>query len=185
MRIISSFVVFSIVLLSSGWLPKSLPVHIKGQLKSNPKYEWNNVDNLQVLVKGDGNLLAKAITKKGGNFEITFTSNKEKYFEFYCTGLGIDTLLLECVTSFESDSPEMIFYLPANYRKNVLGQVICIKCNKADKVYKIVYNNSPIVTRIVNSKGDTSYSPLNKGKYYAGCIAGPAKYYCDRDHVKF
>jgi len=161
------------------------PVHITGHIKKNPKNTSVHIEHLFVFVKGDNKVLAKTFTDEKGNFKMTFTPEKEKSFDFYCNSIGIDTLLLGSVTTFESDTPEMTFYIPGQPRRNSLGKVICLKCKRTDKVYKIEYSDAPVVTRHISKSGDTTYSPIYKGTYQESCIVGPAKYFCDRDKVKF
>jgi len=161
------------------------PVIITGHLKKNPKDTSAYIENIVVFVKGDNKLLAKTLTDRKGNFTITFTPKDEKSFDFYCTGLAVDTLLLSSVTSFESDTPEMTFYIPGLHKKTSLGKIICPKCKRTDKVYKIQYSSMPVMTRLISKSGDTTYSPVYKDTYQESCIVGLAKYYCDRDKVKF
>jgi hypothetical protein len=161
------------------------PVTITGHLKKTPKANSAFVDRLMVFVKGDNKILAKVLTDEKGDFEITFIPQKEESFDFYCTGLGIDTLLIASVTTFESDTPEMTFYIPVQLKRNFLGKVLCPICKRTDKVYKIHYGDAPVMTRHIRKTGDTTYSPIYKGTYQESCIVGPAKYYCDRDKAKF
>jgi hypothetical protein len=168
-----------------GFRQFSLPVTITGHLKKNPKDKSAFVQSVVVFVKGDNKILAKTLTDNKGDFTITFTPKKEKSFDFYCTGLGIDTILISSVTRFESDTPEMTFYIPGQLKRNALGKVLCPICNRTDKVYKIQYGDAPVMTRHISKSGDTTYSPIYKGTYQESCIVGPAKYYCDRDKVKF
>ena len=68
------------------------------------------------------------------------------------------------------------------------SKTICPKCNKADKVYKIIYSDG-IPDHFDD---DTKVHKQNEnpniidGEYYAGtCIVGVAKYFCNRDKVEF
>jgi hypothetical protein len=79
----------------------------------------------------------------------------------------------------------MIFYIPGRPKRNGAGKVICLKCKRADKVFKIEYSDAPVASRHINNNGDTTRNPIYKGRYQENCIAGPAKYFCDRDKVKF
>lgn len=72
-----------------------------------------------MFVKADNKVLAKTLTDDKGDFTITFTPKKEKSFDFYCTGLGIDTLLLSSVTTFENDTSEMTFYILDNTKRTL------------------------------------------------------------------
>ena len=65
--------------------------------------------------------------------------------------------------------------------------MLCPKCRKADKVYKIRYGDGlPLSTRHISESGDTTYSPIVNGHYNAGtCLVGVATYYCHRDRIKF
>jgi hypothetical protein len=169
----------------TGFRDLSLPVTIKGHLKNNYKDASPYTDGILVFVKGDHKILAKSFTDTKGDFEISFTPNMERSFDFYCTGVGIDTLLIESVSTFESDTPEMTFFIPGKIKRNILGSVICPLCKHSDEVYEIRYSDAPVFTFNVNKSGDTTYSPIYKGKYQAGCLVGPASYYCSRDKVKF
>mgnify|MGYP000954310805 FL=1 len=163
------------------------PVHIKGHLKRNPKDTSAYVEGIAVIIKGDNKVLAHTFADRQGNFEITFIPDKEKSFDFFVFGVAVDTMLIGSVKTFDSDTPEMTFYIPALRKKNFIRQILCPKCNKADKVYKIRYGDGlPLSTRHISESGDTSYSPIVNGHYNAGtCIVGVATYYCDRDKLKF
>lgn len=174
-----------VVLLILSFKNVSNPVFINGHLKpKNPELE-NDIVGLKIFVKADGKIVAENYTDKNGDFNLTFTPEKEKSFDFFCSGIGIGTILLKSVTDFESDNIEMNLDFTAKYKKTFLGKVICLKCKKADKVYEIEYSDPPIVTHKINKPGDTIYSKIYKNKYREGCIAEPAKYYCERDDVKF
>ena len=163
------------------------PVHVTGHLKRNPKDTSAYVEAIAVIVKGDNKILAQTFTDRQGNFELTFTPDKEKSFDFYCYGLAVDTLLIASFRTFESDTPDLTFYIPGITKKNFLGQTLCPKCKKADKVYKIRYGDAlPVVTKQVSENDDITYSRIVDGHYNAGsCIGGVATYYCDRDKVEF
>ena len=182
------FLTTAYVLLATlffAFKPFSLPVNITGHIKKNPKDSSVYPAFLTVFVKGDKKILAKSFTDSDGNFKMTFTSGKEKSFDFFCTGVGIDTLFIKSVTTFDSDMPDMTFYVPCIVKRNALGKVICPKCNQADKVFSIEYGDPTYVYHI-SKAGDTTYSPFYKGMYQAGTdVVEPAKYYCDRDKIKF
>lgn len=162
------------------------PVYISGKLIKSSSEDAGYVAHVIVFVKGANKVLARTITDDKGKFELSFTPADEKSFDFYCTSVGIDTILLASVTSFESDTPTMTFLLPAKPIKNKFGKVICPLCRKSNKVYTIIYGDNPLVRIQINERGDTTYSPIVNGKYYSGsCAGGPAGYYCDRDKIKF
>lgn len=179
---ISTILVATLLL---GFRHLTNPVTITGHLKKNPKDSSAFVDRVLVFVKGDNKILAKVLTDEKGDFELTFTPKKEKSFDFFCTGLGIDTLLIASVTTFESDTPEMTFYIPGQVKRNAFGKVLCPICKRTDMVYKIQYGDAPIMTRHISKTGDTTYSPIYKGTYQESCIVGLAKFFCDRDKAKF
>ena len=164
------------------------PITITGHLKKNPKDSSGFVEWVTVFVKSDNKILAKVLTDNKGDFKLTFTPENQKSFDFYCTGVGLDTLLISSVKTFESDTPEMTFYIPGLRKKNSLGKTICPKCNKADKVYKIVYSDGipdhfDDDTKVRKPNANPN---IIDGEYYAGtCIVGVAKYFCDRDKVEF
>jgi hypothetical protein len=162
-------------------------VQITGHLKRNPKDTSAYVEGISVIVKGGNKILAQTFTDRQGNFELNFTPDKEKSFEFYCYGLAVDTLLIASVRTFESDTTDLTFYIPGITKKNFFGQTLCLKCKKADNVYKIRYGDAlPVVSIRVSENGDTTFSRIVNGHYNAGsCIGGVATYYCDRDKVEF
>jgi hypothetical protein len=173
-------------ILISSFSINTIRVHINGHLTKNPKGSNAHIEHLNVFVKGDDKVLAQTVTNEKGDFNMTFTPEKEKSFDFYCSGVGMDTLLLSSITSFESDSPEITFSIPAAIKKDAAGKAICMKCHQTDEVYSIVYGLVQVVTRKKDAKGKIIYSNIANGKYYAGtCINGIATYYCDRDKVKF
>jgi hypothetical protein len=131
--------------------------------------------------------LAHTFADRQENFQVIFTPYKEKSFDFFVFGVAADTMLISSVKTFDSDTPCMIFYIPPLRKQNILGQMLCSKCNKADKVYKIRYGDGlPVATRHISEGGDTTYLPIVNGHYNAGTyIVGVATYYCDRDKIKF
>ena len=171
--------------LLAGFRHFSLPVTITGHLKNNYKDTSSYTERVLIFVKGNRKILAKSFTNRKGDFEISFTPDNERHYDFYCTGLGIDTLLIASITTFDSDTPEMTFFIPGKIKRNVFGKVICLICKHTDKVYEIRYSDAPVFTFNVGKTGDTTYSPIYKGKYQAGCLVEPATYYCSRDKVKF
>jgi hypothetical protein len=174
-----------IATLFFGFKPLTYPVEITGHIKKNPKDTSAYIEHLTVFVKGDKKILAKTLTDNRGNFRLSFTPMKEKSFDFFCTGIGIDTLLIKSVTTFDSDEVEMTFYVPGEVKTNAFGKIICPKCKRTDKVYPIEYG-FPTYVSYVDKNGDTTFSSIYKGKYQAGnCSVTPAKYYCDRDKIKF
>lgn len=79
----------------------------------------------------------------------------------------------------------MTFYLPCEPKKDSLGKIICPKCHKADKVYPIEYG-APVYVRNANKHDNPSNKKISLGKYEAGtCTVSAARYYCDRDNIKF
>jgi len=113
-----------------------LPITITGHLKKNPKDTSAFIQNVVVLVKGDNKILSKTLTDNKGDFTITFTPKNEKSFDFYCTGLGIDTLLLSSVTTFESDTPEMSFYIPVQHKKTLSVRQYAQNANELTRFIK-------------------------------------------------
>lgn len=152
----------------------SHPVNIKGHLKKNPADTSADINAVTVFVKADDKKLAEAVTNDKGDFEMSFTAGDEKSFDFYCSAAGIDTLLIASFKHFESDTPEITFFIPGERKKNLLGKIICPKCKKADKVYTIVYEGSGSDKWKAADEKEERPSP---GK--------PAKYYCERDKVEF
>jgi hypothetical protein len=159
------------------------PIKITGHLKLNPKDTSSYIGGITIILKGDNKILTQTFTDKKGDFELTFTPNTEKSFNFFCYGLGVDTLLVESVKTFESDNPEMNFYIPASRKKNSKGNTICPICNKADKILIIDYG---MFASKYSKKEKKFITEVSKGHINAGtCIVGIARFFCERDKVKF
>ncbi|CAM4020193.1 Hypothetical transmembrane protein [Flavobacterium branchiophilum] len=182
---IKYIILIFVVLLILSFKNIKNPVFINGHLKPKNAILKNDIVGLKIFIKADGQILAESYTDKNGDFNLTFTPENEKSFDFFCSGIGIGTILLKSVEKFESNNVEMNLNYTAKYKKNILGKVVCLKCKKTDKIYEILYSDSPIVTRKINKFGDTIYNKIYKNKYREGCIVEPAKYYCERDDVKF
>jgi hypothetical protein len=176
-------ILLSIFLL--GFTPGTHIIQIHGHLRESHGPLSGYITFINVFVKGDDKILASTQSDDKGDFILSFDRNNVTTFDFYCSGAGVDNMLIASVPKIESEMPEMTFYIPGRYNKNVLGRVICPKCKKADKVYKISYGDAPVFTRRITKSGDTTYSSIYKGTYQAFCMQGPANYYCDRDKVKF
>jgi hypothetical protein len=166
-----SMFLFAQVVISGG--PSTLPVTIKGHIKPNPSDPAWDVKHLHVYVKGNNKILGKAITNNHGDFKLTFTPKDEKTFDFYCTADNSATLLIASITTFESDTPEMFFYVPIKLQLNNKGQVICPKCKKVDKVFKIIFSHPP------------GYDDLVKKGVIDTTIHHQGIYYCSRDNLSF
>ena len=167
-------------MLLFGFRLSTNPVYITGHIKKNPKDTLDYVAHLNVFVKEGNKVLAKTQTDAEGNFELAFTPKKEKSSDFYCFGVSIDTLLIASVTTFDSDTPEMTFFIPNIYLTNKLGKIICPKCKKSDRVHQLFYSKEICIV------GDTTHYTVIKGKTKPGHnYLEVAKFHCDRDKVNF
>ena len=187
MRLSKFIALIFVATLYFGFKPLTNPVSITGHIRKSPIDTSAYIEHMYVTVKGNNHILAKTMTDDKGDFFVTFTPTDEKSFDFFVNGVTTDTLLIGSVRTFTSDTPDITFYIPAATKKNLFGQTICIKCNKADKVYRIRYGDGlPLSSMHISDNGDTTYSPIVNGRYNAGtCIVGIATYYCDRDRVQF
>jgi hypothetical protein len=118
-------------------LMPTFPLYITGHIRNATANSHSKLNGLVVLVKGDGKLLAKSVADTKGNFNMTFTPERQKRFNFYCTRPGCDTLLIGSFTAFDTDSEEMTFYVPLIEKKYTSGMVLCPDTKKADKVRKV------------------------------------------------
>jgi hypothetical protein len=180
-------IVFLIFITISSLKPWTNPIYITGHLKSNHIDTAIHLEKLYLVVKGDKKVLAKTKILKSGKFEMSFTPRTEVSFDFYCVGIGVDTIMIASVTSFVSDTPDVTFYLPARTKKNTAGQVVCLKCNKSDKIYSISYSDhQPITKNYLNSAGAIMQSiAVNKDFTNDRNYYKLATKYCDRDKVEF
>jgi len=162
---------------SFGFSNSTNPIYITGYLKNGSTDTSLSLSSIPIIVKGDGKTLARARTNKKGVFEVSFVPGKEKSFDFFAITDSFDTILLASVKIFENDTPTMTFFLPAKAKRNAFGQTLCPKCKKTDKTFKIAYGDGlPTGEIVIKENGDTIYSPIVNGKYYAGhCLVAMAK----------
>ncbi|QDK81234.1 hypothetical protein EXU85_22535 [Spirosoma sp. KCTC 42546] len=163
----------------------SNPITVKGHVINNYKDSRVYVAGLSMFVKVSGRIVSQSTTDSNGDFSLRFTPT-DKSSDFYCAGVGTDTLLLDSIERIEKDNVELTFHIPNAVKKDAFGKVYCPKCKRTNKVYPICYCDPPITVRRISSTGDTTYSRIYKGEYQAGTdVVGAAKYYCDRDKVQF
>ncbi len=96
-------------------------------------------------------------------------------------GVSTDTLFLGTVALGQE---RIQLPVPAPSRSNILGQLICPKCHRADKTARIIVGDPPMV-RMVITKGDTSYTNIVKRRMYVGCLDRGSRGYCSRDQINF
>ena len=89
----------------------SYTVELTGRLKKRPGDMHNEIGHVTVFVKGKNQVLGKAISNSKGVFHLSWNDNNAKAFYFYCV-FDNDTLLLAKISKFESDKPDLTFFLP-------------------------------------------------------------------------
>ncbi len=117
MRLSTFFLIIILFVVLNGFTSSSHPVYITGYLKTNTKDSKLILDKITVFIKGDNKILAKSVTNRNGRFEISFIPKNEKSFDFYCVGIGSDTLFLQSIKKFESDTPTILFQIPTDYKR--------------------------------------------------------------------
>src|SRR3569623_982263 len=170
MKPLAAIFIITCCLLAFSFRHATNPVYITGHIKDNPdELSQGFYQNINVFAAKGKKVVGKATADGNGDFELVFTPTQNDTFDLYCYGFALDTVLLTSITSFDRDNPEMSFYIPAKPIKNFFGKVICPRCKKADKIYKIMHSITPVVTMKTNSNGDTTYSPLYKNTYQDNC----------------
>ena len=162
------------------------PATIHGQIKQNSGDTSGYIGGLGVFIKIGNRISDHATTDAKGNFTLTVHEMTGERVNLFCCGIGMDTLLLYSMTKFSESDKHCVFYLPAKIKKNIFGKVYCPICHRTDKVYKILYSDNPAYVIRTAKNGDTIYSPIYRGTYQAKtCINAVARYFCDRDKIKF
>lgn len=110
MRVFTTIIIFLISTLLLSFAKNTNPVTITGHVKFRDTSI--NIRTMLIVVRGNNKVLARAYTNANGDFNITFTPKNERLFKFYCSGPAIGTELIGTVKTFESDTPEMTFYVP-------------------------------------------------------------------------
>jgi hypothetical protein len=166
-----------------------ITVNISGQLK--PKKSETNIIGLKILIKSNNKIIAKTYTDSFGKFKFKLIPKDEKEFDFFCSGIGSDTLFLKRITHFENDSISLKISIPIKYKRKFLGKTICPICKRSDSVFKIKYLNlNPVIITnaeiIKTHKGELLKLPkrekYKQEKYIPTEIS---KYTCVRDNINF
>jgi hypothetical protein len=131
-------------------------ISLTGHLRGLPK----NL-HYSIAVFGDGRYLNSSQPYGKDGFTLDFSDSREKAFDFYFRPSKGDTLLLASIKIFESDEPDINFYLPKLLGNN--SDIRCPACKSRDKVYKLIYPKDDLKQFTTTSK----------------------KYYCARDKTKF
>lgn len=178
-----SLILVTIILLSFTYDQNSMKIY--GQLK--PRKPEINVSGLKILVKTNNLILAETLTDTFGKFKLIFIPKANDTINFYCTGIGKDTIFLKRIINIKTDSLNLAFSLPVKYKLNLKGKVICPICKKSDKVLKLIYiNTNPYIA--VGAKEtdqgliDVSNVKLKQEKYTPIELS---RYSCKRDSIKF
>ncbi|MTH14501.1 hypothetical protein [Flavobacterium sp. LC2016-01] len=142
---------------------------------------------MKILVKTNNLISAETVTDTFGKFKLILTQKTNDKIDFYCTGIGNDTIFLKRVLNIQSDSLNLAFLLPLKYKLNLKGKVICPICKKTDKVVKIIYiNTNPYIAvgvkKTDNGLYDMSNVELKQEKYTPVELS---RYSCKRDVIKF
>lgn len=174
-----SFLILLLILFIVGtsFSCLNLPMVLTGHLKKNPSAASAYTNGVTIFVKAGNTKLAETVTDSKGNFTISFTPAGEESFDFFCTAADIDTLLIASYDRFESNTPEITFYIPGIHKKNLFGKVVCPKCKKTNQVYDIVYTGKQV-------SGSTETSDNKQPKEEASSKK-LAKFYCERDKIEF
>ncbi len=170
----------------TSFLALSNSLYLSGTLYFSDKQPYADAAILTIFIKADNKVIASDNVDKEGHYKINFIAGNETSFDLYVTGFGMDTLFIKSFTGFDSDNVTFDISFPISYKKTI-GQITCPKCNKATKVYKIIYGDAPKY-KILITKSDTIYSPIVNNKYYAGtCLKSliSPEWYCDRDKISF
>jgi hypothetical protein len=108
---------------------------------------------------------------------------KEEY-DIFLSMIGVDENYLTTIKKESCQQTDFVF--PKKYDVK-FGFARCPKCQKRDKVYKLVYGNEQLVTVNIHKK-DTTYSPMVGREYYMGtCVTSDfnPEWHCERDKIKF
>jgi hypothetical protein len=139
----------------------------------------------QITIKNKKEIISRINSDKDGLVSISRTIMKDfKDYDLYLTTIGVNGTYLTTINS-KTTTPIQI-NLPKKYIMR-LGKAICPKCNKISKVFKVAYNDPPIVV-IKIEQGDTVYSPIFKGKYYMDTDVTndlDPKWYCEKDDILY
>ncbi|HLG38177.1 MAG TPA: hypothetical protein VI461_00865 [Chitinophagaceae bacterium] len=156
MRKIVAITIFVFAVVSAGFKNYSNPIHITGKLERHPLDKKERI--FQIIVKGDANIVAKTNTTITGDFELSFTPAKEKYFDFFYVDskLKADTIFLTSYTQFKSDVLQLTFFTSKKYHVDDDDNVVCPKCGQSGDI---------------SSTGNTS--------------SHSGYYYCAKDRIKF
>ena len=175
-----------IIVINTSLMPLNNQVHISGKFYSDDKKVSDQFVGLQFFVRTDDKIIYQSFVLLDNTYEMTFNHESKKTYDFFVYGIGIDETYIKSFNSFKESEIKLDIKFPNTY-KIKSGNIICPKCNKANKVYPIIYG-TPKSLITITTKGDTIRSNIVDRKYYAGtCVSSllSPNYYCDRDRIKF
>ena len=90
----------------------TFPVYVKGHVRQ--KFEQSSIPakHISVFVREKGKIVAQTKTDDKGDFSFSWTPELNVPSYFYAVRSKADTVLLKKVSAFESDTPELTFYIP-------------------------------------------------------------------------
>lgn len=178
-----SLILITLILLSFKYGQNSVKIY--GELK--PKKSGINVCRLKILAKSNDVILAETLTDTFGKFKLILIPKTNDKINFYCTGIGNDTIFLRRIVNLQTNSLKLDFSLPVKYKLNSKGKVICPICKKVDKVFKLVYlNTNPFI--VVGAKETDKGEIIMENVKYEQEKYIPielSRYSCKRDSIKF
>lgn len=175
-----------ILFFLTSFVALTIQVYFSGEISSKNPAINSQIIGLHLFVKADNKIIAKTEIDTTKNYSINFSPIGQRSFDFFITGIGVDTMLLRSYKNFQSDIIIWNIELPIKYKK-VFGKVVCPKCNRTELVYPIIYTNPPLVKQLIKNK-DTVSSHIVNSKYYSNTdVHGPLSpsWYCYQDDVKF
>ena len=138
----------------------------------------------QITMKNNKKVLDKILTDKNGFATISSSMVSDSVeYDLYLTSIGVRE---NYVTTINAKTNRLLeIQLPKKYKMR-FGKAICPKCNRINKVVKVVYCEAPIVVLKV-AKGDTIFSPIYRHKYYMPDVTSnlDPKWYCEKDDLLF
>ena len=165
-------------------------VTVSGKINVTPYEKRKDFWFSTVLIVKDAKVIASADVDTSCRFKVNMngvaTTGDNMHADIYVAAVGNDTLYIKPIALIPNSTINCDIELPNKYNKNVLGDVICPRCNKTENIVPIRRGWTQLVERHIKN-GDTTFTPSSKDYFISGDTGNEfeAYWYCKRCNIKF
>lgn len=165
-------------------------VTVSGKINVTPQAKSNQFWFSTILIVQGTKIIASAVVDTSCRFKVNINGVKARednmHADIYIAAIGNDTLYIKPIALIPNSIINCDIELPNKYNKNVLGDVICPRCNKTDYVVPIRRGWTQVKERHIKNR-DTTFTPSSKEHFISGDVGNEfeALWYCKKCSIKF